>query len=726
MNHRMPSSSRPALGSLVAGLALVVGSGCAQSIHYDTFGIAAPDNRPERIEAVLARLAAAPAPREHGVAYGVGGDPSELFVTDLETGRELWRQPAQPRSWPHLAGDVIVSHEGERIVARDVRTGAQRFAFPDHGLWLVGAAGSGHIGAFTLSSNAGVTAHAELVIVHGTEVTQRLSARHVMGSPEVAAGMVMVPWGSQYLSFLDARTAEEVARVRVRGSVLGHAFAQGGHVYMGQRDLFRLTPTIASGSREDSAHYVPPTVDLPGRPAFMVDPYQEPPAVDSAISRVRLAFRPSGTGEDVRLTDDTLYALFHQVVFALDAESGAVRWAYRAQQNLTGAEPIDGALLLAEDDGAITILDARDGSVSRRIEGSHATTLVRFHVGDVQRGPAATADPDVGAQLSAIADHRDMRLSAASIFALRSLRALPGEGPTASLVGLCESETAARPIREEACDGLAERSDGQQAVLRALARHADFVSGTRLPAVAPLADAAVRMGAVAAVPLLVEHLWDPATPDEALPNIVAALSTLGPAEAAPALLRFLRLYHADAATNGLRIALETAMNALAELDADLVQPALLEIASDEASSSTLRLRAQYLLQQQASRRAAAEAERQAELDAAAEEEAAAQAAARPATPGTRTVVSTEPLSHLTREVALVTLEPVMPAVRACMSDAGQDSVRLILVVNPTGEWSAVGTSPASLQTCVAPLVRSQRMPAVTSSLRQRLTFVVSR
>lgn len=712
--------------SAVLLVALALSSfGCAQSIHYDTFGIAAPDNQPARIEAALARLAAAPPARDHAVAYGVGGSPSELFVVDLETGAELWRTAAQPRSWPHIAGDVIVSHEGERIVARDVRTGATRFSFGDRGMWLVGAAGEGHLGAFTLSTSAGAGAHSELVIVRGTEIAHRMGATHAMGSPEVAGGMVLVPWGSQYLSFLDAVTTEEVARVRVRGSVLGHAFAKGGHVYVGQRDLFRLTPSIASGTRAEAAHYAPPALDLPGRPGFMVDPYQAPPTPDSAIHRVRMAFRPSGTGEDVRMTDDNLYALFHRVVFALDATTGVVRWAYESERDLSGAEPVPGGLLLADEAGGITTLDARDGSVRRQLTGTHAATLVRFHALQLDLSDAAPVTSHVAEQLAAIVNDGDTRMAPASVFALRALASLPGDSPTLSLLAICESTTASRSVRDEACSALAERSDGRDAILGALARHGDFVSGTPVPPIGPLAQAAAGMGATEAVPLLIRHLADPATPDDALQSVVQALGTLATPEVVPPLLEFLRLYHADAAGQGMTLALEAAMNAASELDPAAALPVLEEVAHDEQSGTSLRLRAEHLVERHAAQVASEQAAREqeeAEARAEAEAEAIANGTATP------TVVAAAPLSHLTPTVVHTALEPALPAIRDCMTQAEPvvDSVRLVLVVNPTGEWSAVGTTPASLQTCVAPLVRAQPMPAVTSSLRQRVTFVVAR
>lgn len=712
--------------SAVLLVALALGSwGCAQSIHYDTFGIAAPDNQPARIEAALARLAAAPPARDHAVAYGVGGDPSELFVMDLETGAELWRTAASPRSWPHIAGDVIVSHEGERIVARDVRTGATRFSFDDRGMWLVGAAGEGHLGAFTLSTTAGAGAHSELVIVRGTDIAHRMSATHAMGSPEVAGGMVLVPWGSQYLSFLDGVTTEEVARVRVRGSVLGHAFAKGGHVYVGQRDLFRLTPSIASGARAEAAHYAPPALNLPGRPGFMVDPYQAPPAPDSAVHRVRMAFRPSGTGEDVRLTDDNLYALFHRVVFALDANTGAVRWAYESASDLSGAEPVPGGLLLADVSGGITTLDARDGSVRRQLEGTHAATLVRFHALQLDLTDTAPVTSHVAEQLAAIVNDGDTRMAPASVFALRALASLPGDSPTLSLLSICQNASGSRAVREEACDALSERTDGRDAILAALAQHGDFVSGTAVPPVGPLAQAAAGMGATEAVPLLIAHLADPATPDDALQSVVQALGTLATPEVVQPLLAFVRLYHADGAGQGMALALEAAMNITAELDPAAAQPVLEDVAQDEQSGTSLRLRAQHLVERRASQLASEEAAREleeAEARAAAEAEAIANGTAR------LTVETPPPLSHLTPAVVQAALEPALPAIRSCMAQAepAVESVRLVLVVNPTGEWSAVGTSPAALQTCVAPLVRAQPMPAVSSTLRQRVTFVVAR
>lgn len=719
---RRPRHTPAVLGTLCL-LTLLVGCG-GGATGGDAFRLNYPDNRPADISAALGRIQAAPSAPSAPVAVGVGGDPSELYVLDLNDGAVLWSTPATLRSWPHIAGDLVVTHEGDRVIGRDVRNGTERFSFADQGLELTGAASDGHVGAFTLSTSGHMAGDSLLVVTNAGSIAFRHRTHHSMGCPAVAGGMVMVPWATQNMSFFDANSGDEVARVRVRGAVLGHVFAQAGEVYMGQQALYHLdaNTTGQAGSYDVAApHYtLPANLELPGDPPLMLDPYVAPPSPASAAHRVRMAFRAVTAGDAVGMSDGLIYSIFHKTVFALDASTGELRWAAESPRNISGAEALPGGLLLADDQGAVQWLDAADGRERWATSAERQTHVLRFRVeGFSPRLREGEARGSLASQLQSVVETTDAQLVPARLFGLSALEQIPGEDATNHLIEVCSDGRAPLDIRNRACSGLSRRSDGPEAVLRALGRQASYLDDTAAPPVGPLADAARQLGESRATPLLIAHLGDPATRTRDLAPLVRALSAVGADDpaTADALEAFVRLYHADAGNVPLAMALDAAADGVFALRGAEAVDVMQALVDDDFTATGLRNKATQLLSRAQSLAAQAAAEEAGEDLEGAAGEGDVTPVRRPP-PVDPTVV--------TSEMALEALAPSLPGIRRCIRDnPPQVSLaRLAMVVEPDGRVSTVMVAPRRLQACIEPYVRIRDMPATEASRRQRVRVVI--
>lgn len=679
-----------------------------------------PDNVDASVQAVLARLRSAPAPSaEPAVAAGVSGD--ELVVVDLGEERLLWKRPiASPVSAPQIAGDLVILHEQRGVVARDLRSGEERFTVPDEALYLAGADGEGDLAILSLTTGGGVGARSKIVLARAGRVQWTKTIDYAAGAPALAAGMVFIPWATQNLSVLDAASGEELARVRITDTPVGRAFRHGRDLYFGQRGIFRLTPSITSGRRDAAAYFEPQLRPFPGDPQFMVDPYRPAPAPSSALHRVRYAWHAAGEGEEVRLADDNLYAVFYRIVFALDPSGDGVRWVYVHDEDIVGALGQEGGLLLADADGNFTRLAAEDGSPRWGHETDEAPLAVElraeaFAPSDQPPGEALRLHD----QLLAAAQASDARLVPARALAVRLLAALPQGEATRNLIALCDDRRAPPAVRTEACAALAERTTGVEYVLQALQRHARFLEETTAPPVGALAKAAVRMQARQAVPLLLAHVADPATEAADLAPLIEALGALGDRAAAEPLADFLRLYHAEATDDALVAAVGAAAEALVALQGPAAEDVIRPAAEDPLAPEPARARLQQVLTALAER---ASAEQEA-ADAAGEEQSEATGEEGTADEG----ADPRP-ERIDAEVVERALQPVREELRACVrgDDEGARAARVVLRIAGDGTLQGVSVAPQRLRGCIEPLVRRVRFPANRRNVAEQVTYRVRR
>lgn len=569
-------------------LSLLAGCGGGGS----AFGPTYPDNRQADLDAVASRLASAPAP-DGAIAVGIATNPQGLFAYDLAAGRLLWNEATTLGTIPHLAGDYVVSEEGDDLVVRRLADGVVTARTERRGLRLVGGAGEGATGAAVLSTTGGAAAESILFGLSRGSIAQRYRVDQALGEPAVRAGMIFVPWGHQNVSVIDATTGAELARLRVR-EVVGHAVAYGREVFVGQNALARFS----SGLVSDPEWLTPSEAERSSGANLFDDAYAPPPAAVSAAHHVRMAFAPiaGGEGHGAGFEGGALYEVFYRAVFALEGSGGAPRWAALNRVDVVGAAASSTGIFIADEAGTLSLLDGATGqarwTTSIGIESSYVALRVEGFAPSGSPSGDVLPLPD---QLLTVAADTDARLVPARAFAVRLLGASSEPAVTTHLITLCEDRSAAPAVHAAACETLGERTLGGDQVVAALGRHAAFLTGTSAPPVGPLAHAALAMGERRAVPLLLAQLVDPNTAASDLAALLEALGAFGDTTALAPLADWLRLYHAETDDSGMGEALVAGARAYATLSgptaADLLQPLL----ADPSTHPLLRQAAQTLL-----------------------------------------------------------------------------------------------------------------------------------
>lgn len=166
----------------------------------------------------------------------------------------------------------------------------------------------------------------------------------------------------------------------------------------------------------------------------------------NARERVALIVRPDPDAPNAAPTDNLIYALFHRVVFAVDARDGSVKWGHLHDSDVAGAEAVRGGLVLVDDAGHVSMLDAQLGH--QRWRANVATRPLQGILGlpiDFAPGTDGAETPTTPADtLLATAGGTDTRMLPARVFATKALAAMPGADATRALLDIA-SRRATRP-----------------------------------------------------------------------------------------------------------------------------------------------------------------------------------------------------------------------------------------------------------------------------------------
>jgi hypothetical protein len=684
------------------GLACLLAS-CASQSFQPTFE---SPKRP-RPQQIARELATVPVRSEAQVVVGVTTEPSRLLAWRLDKlppapgAAPLWEHAVDAKSAPLIAGNTVVTQEGNAIVVRDLTTGAVRVRLGE-GARLVGADGEGDAVVITLLHDDSEDEVGSVAYVQGSRVRWSAPLNLSVGTPALARGYVIVPWATSRLSVLDTKDGAELARWNFDTAVLGYARVEGDGIYVGQLGLLRLHGELLDANAADASWIAPVARQLPGQPPLMLDGYVPTPEPDNAYHHVRLDFRVAQKG----MQEDTFYARFHRLVFGLQASADQVRFVHVLPRDVVGAGVAGTGLLVVDEAGTLRHL-SHDGQA--RVLGELGKTLrvatlraPSFTPPPPAQGEAAAAPPaPLPVQLHAAAVIDDARLSAGRVYAVQQLAKTPSAEVTAQLVELCVATKVPEAVRRAGCDQLDDRQAGGEAVLAAL-RTAP--GGARTSA---LAQAAAHMQLKPAGALLAPQVLNLRTDPRDLPVVISALGELGHVPAAPIIDRFLRLHHAEPEGSELIPALQAATTALATLHAKAQRETLAVVAADGLSAEPLRKSAQAAL---------------AQLDeppkpAHAPEAPVAAAAPAPA-PDTRPRM-------LTGEAVDQTLRPVHSALVQCLKEApdAPKSLRIAMVVGAAGDVESAFMLPGSVQACAEALVLPRRFPS-TQIGRQNVTHVV--
>jgi hypothetical protein len=666
--------------------------------------------------------------QERAVVAGVTAEPSELFVWEMDKGL-LWRRPVDARSAPRVAGSLVVTHETGGVVARDLESGEELFTVGAQAR-LVGADGYGETAVIALVTDPEEQSRGIVVGVEQGDIAWEREADFPVGVPAVANGFVILPWATNRLSLLDAKDGEELARLQMKDSVSGHAVVDGGYAYVGQHGIFRVNPRMQGGTKQDAVYHSPVARPMPGQPGLLREAYEPVPPPDHAGHRVDLSWRAGGKDDVIRIEDDTIYLRFYRFVFALDAESDAIRWTYQGKADVSGIAVQPGGIFLADTEGKLLFLSSLGHPVwQQQMELSPVAAHIRpgSLIPQAQEAKGGKSAPEKPAallaempplqeQLIAAAELDDPRLAGGRAFAVEHLSRFEGADITDRLLRICDNAKAPEPVRHLACDKLAERKLGQKHILTALDRSASFIDDTSPPAAGALARAAAALKLKAASPLLVRHLQDPDTPAAGLQAVIEALATLGYSAAAAPLEKFLNLHHAEPWEQHLAAALKAAIKALAALRGKAADSALKRVAADPMSMEGLRPVAEQTLAALQAPTKPATAGKKAE----AEKKDAAPAAA-PAEKEDRRP------HYLSMGVVDQVLRPADAKLRRCFArdEAKSLRARISMVVHGKGNVERIFVTPTSMQQCVEEVLQKYEFPP-TRSRRQQVVYVVQR
>jgi outer membrane protein assembly factor BamB len=706
--------------ALVLPLVLAaLGGGCANTgISRGAFSLGTPASDAVVLAAVADRVRAAAPAVLPPVAAIVADDPAQgLSIVDLGTGAVVGRVQAPIASRPVVAGDLVVARVAGAVVAWSLQ-GAERWRVPDEGLDLVGASRDGDRVALVLGG-AGVTRRRGVVrvVTAGDGSTlARTEIAHALGLPTLVGDDVFVPWDGQNLSVLDARNGDELSRVRSRDDVVGFSVREGHAVYYGARALYRLGAESASGTAAGTPHYQPRPDELPGAATFALDGYTSLRAGLDARERVRLAWRPDPALPGVALLHNTVFALYHRDVFALDATTGALRWAYVSPHDLAGVAVVRAGLVVVDDHGGASLLAPDDGRARWRqalpVGGPQAVLQL---AADFAPAPNTDDPPRTLVEsLLEAAGGSDARLLPAQRFAAQRLAALPGAPATAALVSILTRRGLSPELRAVVGEGLVGRTDGTDAMIEALDLHYDYVRGVDVPPVGFLARALAAAHERRAVSSLVSHLFDPATPTDDLAPIVVALRELGDPSSVHALADFVRLYHADVG------AVAPVGGGDAIIERDITDQGHLNAAVEQAIETIARVGAapeRALLDRVRAHPIAPETVRVAasRVRDGAPPEAPAEAppgdGAAPAAAGTDMTFGA-PAGRLGPDAIDGAMSSRRPEVLACLRDAPSRPAQLRVQFRYDGDGrvSNVSVMPAAFQACVAPIVAAVQLP----------------
>ncbi len=693
--------------ALLAALSL----GCAStaSTRGAPFAIGRTATSGPEAAAFAAEVSRAPESPVPAVAVIVPAAPGQGFaVVELPSGRRLGASTAPLAGRPHLAGDLVLARSGGSIIAWTL-AGTEAWRVPDEGFDLTGVSRDHDRVAFALGGGGVTRRRGVLMVVEAAsgQVILRRRVDHALGVPALVGSSVFVPWDGQNLSVFAVDGGDERGRLRSRDDVFAFARREGPGLYFGSLGLYRLGAEAASGRRAASGRWRLERDDLPGDAPVALDGYTALRPQLDARERVRLVWRPDPQRDGVSLVHGLAFALYHRELFALDAATGATRWAHVAADDIVAAEVTEAGVVLLDEAGVVTLLEPQQGQAQWRLHTGVAGSQAALQLprsfsarGGVDEAPVGRVE---GLRRAAAASN-DARMAPAQRFAVRALAALDEPEATRALVALLSIASLPPEVRDAVGEALATRTQGADAMLEALEPRYDFVLGTAAPPVGILARGLANAGERRAVPRLVAHLHDPATATRELPLITAALRRLGDPAAVPGLLDFVSLYHADVG------AVPPVGGGDPVDDRDVGEQQLLDAALEQAAQGLVEMggrEARTILEFLATHANASPV-----VVRAARQPAASAPAEGGGAPGASDMTFVAPPPRLSLEAIVEAFEPHRPALLACLRGAPSRpaQVRIQFRYDHEGRIVQPSVLPTSFQACMGPIVTGVQLP----------------
>jgi hypothetical protein len=573
---------------------LLAGCAHAPSIDAGSSGLARGE------EELIARLARAERAARLPLALAITeGDRRELFAFDLERRSVRWRVPVPDGqlSLPELHQERVVLRAGSQLTVYDAGSGRVLAHKSLGDATYVGSALSGAVLVVVLRDE-----HGESSTVRGLDAsTLATRYEHALqgeaGRPVAHADTLFVPFQHQSLLAFDARTGTLLHVLRSRDDSLEWASAADKSLLFGGNLVYRLGPNGYSGSQTSAVFERRASFDpkLPVPVSAPQSAYALQTGERSARGRVGLeleisAQEPSGAG----LRGERQYLVFHRHVFGFDA-GGRLLFARALEADVIASRALDHTLLLANEHGDLMWLSRQDGVTLERVAlgvALSSVALPAYEIATEERPPA----PDALLQgLLAIARDPDNRLVPSRAFAVRSLLGRPEPFLTSELLTLYEDRATPPELQSVLAEALHARDHGLDALLVALAQRYDFLEGTRPAPLGVVVPPLVEAKEQRALPALLAHLNDPATPARSLSVVIDALDRLGDDSIVKPLLSFMQRYRVDGLAATPEV-LERAAVAVLHHGDDAARAALAAIAAQAQTRETYKVALLALLE----------------------------------------------------------------------------------------------------------------------------------
>ncbi len=531
---------------------------------------------------VWATLGARPIPTATDLVVAVTEKHDKMLALSLGSGAKwTFAHPLDAR--PVVAGNVVVGSGGGEVFALDAANGQVIWRRPTGGLALLGA---GDDGTVTVAAfrRGGDTGSVLLAVAHDGAVVRQIESTKSLGSPAVVDGMAFVPWDGQYVSVIDLANGDETARVTLREET-SRAWTEGGALWFGGVGFIRFDDHIRDASKGKASTVVVPPRELPGMPKLIPPGTSPLPVLAGAEDKTRMYAKPMATDAGAALVDDRWYGTYFRFVMGFDAEHGKLAWVHLHGDDVVGGAAAAGGLVICDDKGRVTELDAATGAVLSENDFGEPLQSCVVNV-DAQRTSGAPADVKSRTQQLAEAVRADdPQLVIAQRLLMRELATSDDELATKTLVDAASDPRTSPDLLPAARAALANRRNGARFMEAALEKHYDYLKGElRTPPVGPIAQALGAMKEKPAAPLLASHLLDPADTEADVMAAAAALAVVAGPNEEPALRQFFGMYRATAPDDDMAAAVVSAGEALATLGD---KAALAEVQAAAADPTTV-------------------------------------------------------------------------------------------------------------------------------------------
>jgi outer membrane protein assembly factor BamB len=573
---------------------------------------------PAEVGAALARLRpagegpvnAAGRPMAYLVYRGEAG-PS-IAAYDLSRSALAWQQPGEATGRIEVGRTVVVhaarsAGGGATLVGRASDSGAVlwRQEIPGDqrlmGYCLDGDSAYFVVRAFSDTGSHGIGALAALDARTGVARWRHQLPPGEVGAPAARGGLVAVPVATQYVILHDADTGGELGRILSTEEAAGFVRTQPEGIFFGSKGVFRASADTAKASRR-STGYAAPVLPRFARAIYGRDMYRPEQQDYSAIDRNRVQWRAAADADARRMAfrDGLVFVHDFRFLFAIDAASGALRWAHAEKTaDAVVAHHAGPTLLLVTADGEIGALDAASGQPRYRARVPGAS-LVRGATFDADgfSGAAAGEAPGLAATLSGIVWDSDRRFSDdLSAYAVEELGKLPGRAVTGDLLKVVQTPALPASARKKAEQALAARRDDASAdlLVEALRQRADFADDTRPTSVSAIARATIGTRSRPVAVALAEHLRRSETAPETIIEISQAVAAAGAVEALSALRDFVCMYRGEPFYDADPAALLAVANTLLALGGPAERQLLLFVSEEPRTVEPLRRHLQRAL-----------------------------------------------------------------------------------------------------------------------------------